>query len=283
VTIRMIVVAGLALVAPLTSQQRQVRALAADQDVAIRLWVPAGFVEVQGWDRDSVDVRVTPEPGTTFSGGGTRSAAKFALEARSGSAELPSATMRVMVPRRARLWIKSTTATVHVQGVRGELDVLQVDGATTLRDLRGVISVESIDGTIALSRADGVIRIRGGAAAISLGGIYGRLDVSSISGNVSLTGAAGADGPVGELQAEIVTVGGDVMLIGGLPAGGSLGIETHDGDVQLVLHRATVPQVLATGGTRHVAAGLETAAGKVGVVTVRTFKGTVNASVTGGI
>jgi hypothetical protein len=134
-----------------------------------------------------------------------------------------------------------------------------------------------------MARAEGVIRIRGGAATISLGDIRGRLDVSSISGDVNLAGAPSTSRSVGELQARVVTVGGDVTLIGGLPTGGSIGIETHDGHVRLVLHRATVPQVIATGGTRQIAAGLETAAGKLGVVTVHTFKGTVNAAVTGGI
>ena len=98
------------IAAPLAAQQRLVRGMPVDRDVAIRLWVPAGFVEVQGWDRDSVDVRVTPAPGTTLSGGGTRSAAKFALETSRGDSVLASATMRVMVPRGVRLWIKSTTA-----------------------------------------------------------------------------------------------------------------------------------------------------------------------------
>jgi hypothetical protein len=268
---------------PLGAQQRLVRAMAAEPNVAIRLWVPAGFVEVQGWDHDSVDVRVTPAPGTTLSGGGTRAASKFSLETNLGDSVLASATMRVKVPRGARVWIKSTTASVSVQGVRGELDVLQVDGAITMRDLRGVIRAESIDGTISLVRADGVTRIRSGAGAIGVGAIRGRLDVSSISGDITLTGVIREAELASELHADIETVGGRVMLIGGLPNAGSLTIATHDGTVDLVLHRASVPRVEASGGTLRIAAGLETSSGKVGVVTVRTFKGTVNASITGGI
>lgn len=280
---RLLLCTALLITTPLGAQQRLVRGMAVDHDVAIRLWVPAGFVEVQGWDLDSIDVRVTPVAGTSMSGGGTRAATKFALETTRGDSVLASATMRVRVPRGAKVWIKSTTATVNVQGVRGVLDVLQVGGATTLSDLRGVVTVESIDGAIALARADGVIRIRGGAGTIGLGGVRGRLEVSSISGNVTLTGITTEAELNTELRAEIETVGGRVMLVGGLPSAGTLSIATHVGNVELVLHRVSVPRVVSNGGTQRVAAGLENEVGKHGTVTVRTFKGVVNASVTGGI
>jgi hypothetical protein len=107
--------------------------------------------------------------------------------------------------------------------------------------------------------------------------------VTSISGDVTLTGVTRTSELTTELHAEIETVGGRVMLIGGLPTTGSLDISTHDGDVDLVLHRMSVPRVLATGGRQRVADGLQSENGRHGTVTVRTFKGQVNASVTGGI
>jgi len=262
----------------LTAQQRGLRV---DRDVAIRMWLPAGDIEVRGWDRDSIDVRATSAAGSQFVGGGTAAAVKFAVEAkRPGDRALPAARVVMSVPRTARLWVKATTAVVTVSGLSGELDVLQVDGRTMLRDVGGVVTVESIDGSIALARASGVMRIRSGAATVDLAGITGSLDVSTVSGSVTWNGATI---PATAIEARVVTVGGAVTLDGGLSPGSTLAIETHDGDVHLQLARDAATVVSATGGTQRIAAALADPRGKQSRITVRTFKGTVNAGVSSGI
>jgi hypothetical protein len=282
--LRWIAVLLLIAAQPLPAQGRQVRAFAADSNIAIRLWVPDGLVEVRGWDSDSVDCRSTVESGARFVGGGSRSAAKFALESNQlTDHRLPSATIRVMVPRGARVWIKSTTAHVIVQGVRGEVDILQVDGRTVVRDLAGITTIESIDGSIGLDRVTGIIRVRGGAAAINLGTISGTLEVSSVSGAVGINNLGGHNQPPPPLRGRINTVGGKVTLFGGVGADGHLSIETHDGHVELNLSAVAVPRLDAQGGTMNIAAGLSNPANKQGTIVVRTYRGSINAVISVGI
>lgn len=272
------------LASPAVAQDPFARALAANSSVAIRLWIPDGAIEVRGWDRDSIDVQGTVAPGSRLSGGGSRAAAKFTLEpVREGDVTLPSAQIRIFVPRTANVWIKSTSARVTVQGVRGQLDVLQVAGPTLLRDMRGVVTVESIDGIIELSRMNGTTRIRGGATQVDLSDIAGRLDVSTVSGDVSLGGPRQTSGFAPALQAHLATVGGSVTVSGGLPEASMVEIETHDGNVSLALLRPTPPRVEATGGVIRIDPSLRDPAGKRGAIVVRTFKGIINASIIGGI
>lgn len=271
----------LVFVAGSLTGQQQVRAQRANVDIAIRVWLPAGAIQVEGWDHDSIEVHATPGRGSQFVGGGTADAAKFAVEWKQGGGnELPSGQLRLKVPRQARLWIKSTTASVAVQGMGGELDVLQVDGSITLRDLAGVVTVEAIDGSIDIDRVTGVTRIRGGSAVVTVGDVRGNLNISSVTGPVSFNWPIGATEAV---RARVTTVSGTVQLTGGLPPASTVDIETHDGRVDLRVPRSNPPEIRTTGGTTRIAPGLATPDGKRGMITIYTFKGVVNASTIGGI
>lgn len=267
---------------PLTAQQREVRGLRAAPDVAIRLWVPAGLVEVEGWDHDSVEVRATPAEGTRFGGGGTATAMKFALEnLRTNDTLLPSAQMRVFVPREAKLWIKSTVASVHVRGMVGQLDVLQVGGSTQVSDAQGVITVESIDGRVELRRLAGVVRLRGGSGEAVLDAIAGSLDASLVSGSVM----AGGSGTNTMLNGRIETVSGRIYFVGGIGARGRLELTTHEGQIVLMLRGEVAPrvEVRSSGEDVVVDPALKGGSPSAGTYILRTFKGPINAGFTGGI
>lgn len=269
---------------PATAQQRVVRGAHTTTDPAIRLWVPAGMVEVETWDRDSIAVRATPAAGTRLVGGGSGGSHKFALERLDpGDTVLASAQLRVFVPRRARLWIKSTIATVHVRGTGNQLDVLQVGGATTVRDASGSVTLESIDGAIAVGGVDGALRIRSGGGAVSIGPVTGTLEATAVSGavTVSLTGrhpeAAAA------VSGRIETVGGRIWLVGALAPASRLELVTHDGPIDLSLMRDAPPRI-----ENHVTRdGLPPSpvapAPDAGLVILRSFKGRVSVNYAGGI
>lgn len=282
-TFRMLSCALMLWAMPLGAQQRLVRAMAADPTVAIRLWIPAGFVEVKGWDHDSVDVRVTPAAGTSLIGGGTRSATKFALETTRGDSVLASGMMRVMVPRGARLSIKSTTASVNVQGVRGEVDVLQVSGSISVLDGRGVVWLESIAGDITATRIQGAITIRGGAGKISLSDLSGTLESSAVSGSVTLGSRMNASVPLPALVGNVETVGGAVLIMGTWPSDTRLNVMTHDGSVSIFPMGTPMPKIESQVPGASLPAEARDATGAGGVITVRSFKGKLNVAPPGGI
>jgi hypothetical protein len=283
VTARLVIGIAVLLTAPLSAQQRLVRAMAVDQDVAIRLWVPAGFVEVKGWDRDSVDVRVTPAAGTSLSGGGTRASTKFALETTLGDSVLASGTMRVMVPRGARVSIKSTTASVIVQGIRGELDVVQVSGSISVLDGRGAVRTESIAGDISMNRVNGAITVRGGAGKVSLEEVSGTLESSTVSGSVTLGTRINASAPPSALLANLETVGGEVRIIGRWHADTRLGVSTHDGPITIISMSTPMPRVESSVPGAIIPPEARDASGAGGIIAVRSFKGKLNVAASGGI
>ncbi len=279
---RTLLLAVLLLAPSLAAQQRIVRGLHADPDVALRLWVPAGNVEVEGWDRDSIEVRATPSRGTNIVGGGSASGAKYALESATPSdTSLASAQLRVFVPRRARLWIKSTLAVVQVRGVRGELDVLQVGGDTFVTDAGGTITVESIDGRITLGGIDGVTRIRGGGGQVTLAGISGSLDATLVSAGMSIQAAKGVPAPL--LIARVETVGGMISWQGNLASGSRLELSTHDGDIQVVLGTETRVRLDDPPAGATIPPRVLSKDPKAPRVVLRTFKGKINVGVMSGI
>jgi hypothetical protein len=280
---RALLVTALVLAPSLHAQQREVRGAPSDADVALRLWIPAGMVEVEGWDRDSIEIRATLASGVQLVGGGGGAAAKYAIEAtRAGASTLPSAQVRLFVPRGARLWIKSTTAAVVVRGLHGELDVLQVGGNTVVADGSGVVTVESIDGRVEMRRINGTVRVRGGAGDVLLSDLSGGLDASTVSGLVNVTNRAVGGGLT---AARIETVNGRIWWIGGLADGARAELTTHDGPVALMLEHAAPPHVVVHGAApeSRVEPRLLEPNAKTGRIEIRTFKGVVNASATGGI
>ncbi len=269
---------------PLAAQQRQVRGRHTVPDPAIRLWVPAGLIEVEAWDRDSIEVRVTPRPGTRLIGGGAASAVKYALERTTPSdTVLPSAQMRVFVPRKAKLWIKSTVASVFVRGARGQLDVLQVSGDTHVDDARGVVTLESIDGEIRVNGVEGTLRVRGGAGDVALGNLAGTVEATLVSGGVTLAAGAGRGQVAPPLSGRIETVGGRIWLTGELGPLSRLELSTHDGPITLMLMGERPPKIENHVADADLRLGTAGPGPNAATIILRSFKGRVNAQLMRGI
>lgn len=261
---------------PITAQARQVRGLAATSDVAVRLWVPSGHVELRGWDFDSVHAAVTPTPGSRFDGGGARNAMKFALErTTSTDTTLAGGQLRIFVPRGARVFLKSTTASVNVEGLAGELEVITVAGATEVRQGRGHVRIESIDGGVQVHQVQGSITVRGGAGAVRLNDVGGTVDVATVSAEVRVSGLAIP------LTGRIETVGGMILVFGTYHPLSRLELSTHNGPISLAFV-GDLP-VRVEGSHPSIPAINRHASSSHGVVTVRTFKGQLNVGSTGGI
>jgi len=270
----------LAVMSPggLAAQQREVRGARAAPDVAIRLWAPAGFVEVIAWDRDSVEVAATSNPGSRFGGGGTAEAMKFSFElARGSDTALAGGQLRVRVPRGARVWIKSTLASVHLDGVHGEVEVTTVAGGTQVRNGRGVVRVEAIDGAVTLERVTGAITVRGGSGAVQLHDLGGTVDISAIGGEVRLMGLAIP------MSGRIETVSGHVLLFGNLAGESRLDVSTHGGTIGLALAGDRPVRIEGSVPGSEIPPVHRDAPAANGVITVHSFKGRLNVGRLAGI
>ncbi|MCU0617170.1 MAG: DUF4097 family beta strand repeat-containing protein [Gemmatimonadaceae bacterium] len=260
------------LVVPFPSEQPVVRGLAASADVTMRLYVPAGDVTVETWDRDSVHLAGQLGANASVFGGGTRTHIKLGIEARSNAdSTLPRASLRVRVPRGARLWIKMIDGQLLVSGTRAELEAYTVRGAITVRDVAGITSVESIDAPVIIAGATGDLRVRGSRGRVSLTDVTATMSVSTVSGEVTLTRTA-ADG-------RVETIGGRIA-VDGVAAGGTLELQSHNGAIEVQVPATRIPMLTLTSRSGTVTGAALRGNTAHGTIIARSFKGDVRAVAT---
>lgn len=186
------------------------------------LWVKQadGKVEVEGWDRPEVEV--------VAEGSDAEALAKLRVERKSGGLliEVPhrrpfpfgfvvghgrrdrhTVHLRLRVPRRINLDVRSVDGPVTVrnlegyagvrtvdghitvEGVAGEVHARAVDGRVTCRDLRARVKAGTVDGSITLERVEGgldLTTVDGAVRAEDLDGWGEGLKVRTVDGNVHL-------------------------------------------------------------------------------------------------
>ena len=265
--------------------QKVERRLAIDPHASIRIFNLTGATRVTGWDRDSIVVTGTiPAGAGRFYIGGAGTGAKLGVE--SDSLNAPGAVLDVFVPRRATVWIKSSTADVTLSGIDGDVDISTVSGRIRAEGAPRRLSAEAMDGSIELATRAAITRAKTASGTITLQGGGGDVTASSVSGAIRYTGAHKV------LTGRLETVTGPVTFEGTVIRGGTLNIETHDGLVDLTVPRDQLADFDLTtfgGSVTNALSGagplvpkgkpVRFSSGTGGAsVTVRTFKGNVRVS-----
>lgn len=271
--------AAMLLAAPCGAQTPVARGWAVAPEVALRIWLPTGQVELETWDRDSVDVVGTMARGSSFFGGvgeGGRGAKLGAESVKRDDPRLSGGTLRVRVPRRARVAIKMTEGRVTAVGTAGSLEVLTVTGDVAVRQASGSVTVETIDAAVRISATRGAVRVRNGGGLVTLAEVEGSMTLTTVGGNITVDGPRMGDG-------RLETIGGTILLRGALRPGARLDLQSHDGAITLALDKAALPRLdLATrGGILRNGLGLGDA--RFGEIVGRSFKGGINVVAPGGI
>ncbi len=193
---------------------------------SVQLYAAAGSVVVEGWERDSIDIRGTIGRGLTPHAGGDRLA--FKMSTYDGRQDLSQPShLVVRVPHRVQLWLKSTTGTIRARALSGAVDLYSISGSITADDMSGDVTTESMRGAVAVSGTPRWLRLRSGEGAVSFEGRARDVAMSTVRGDITLRGAAD--------RARAETVSGRVEI--SLPARGttSLDVDSHDGPVRLQL------------------------------------------------
>lgn len=253
------------------------RTFAVARDVSLRIWVPAGSVRLETWDRDSIRVSGTVAPSSRFFGGGMGRGAKLGVDNFDvRDTTLARGALVVTVPRLAHVWIKMTEGQVTAAGTAGELEVITVAGSITVQDSRGVVAIETIDAAVMLSRIDGAVRIRSGGGRVLLAELRGTLTATTVSGDVEVSGKSLQD-------SRIETIGGGITIRGSVARSALLDLETHNGPISLVLDRAALPMMTLSSRGGRVTNPLGSGSEKFGSILARTFKGAINVTGATGI
>jgi len=216
------------LAAPLSAQQKLDRRIAIASDATIHINNLTGATRVLGWDRDSIAVSGSAPATAGFFMGGSGRMAKLGLEAEAGTKELTSSYLDVRVPRHARVWVRSAAGAIDVQALEGEVDLVSVGGTIRVTGSMRVVTAESIDGDIEVVGPIPLVRVKTGSGRILLRQPTGDLMASTVTGPIVVT--------EGQAQgARLETVSGAVSYGGSIDRHGTLNIQTHSGDVELLL------------------------------------------------
>ncbi|HEY3257817.1 MAG TPA: hypothetical protein VGJ64_03105, partial [Gemmatimonadaceae bacterium] len=180
----LLAVAALSVLAAAAQAQVKVqRGLRLDGDGAVRISNLVGSVHVTGWDRDSVSLRGSlPKGDKLFMGGGPRGMKLF-VEPMNDRNPQPS-SLEVMVPARAKVWVKTATAEIEVSGVTGELDLYVVGGRIRVSGKPAELNAEAIDGDIEVNGKPGWLRAKSASGSVTLNGSSSDVSISTVSGGI---------------------------------------------------------------------------------------------------
>jgi DUF4097 and DUF4098 domain-containing protein YvlB len=138
-----------------------------------------------------------------------------------------SAHLTVRVPRGATLEVAAVSAAIEIRGVEGAIEAGSVSGAVSVSGGSSDVEVESVSGAVSVTGGSGSIEVESVSGEVELKGVSGDLEATTVSGQIRVEAEAVAD-------VEIGSVAGGVFFQG-RPGGGSLEIESHSGNVEVLL------------------------------------------------
>ncbi|MBA3891392.1 MAG: DUF4097 family beta strand repeat protein [Gemmatimonadaceae bacterium] len=208
----------------LQAQVRQEHGAALDSTGAIRVYSLAGQVTVEAWNRDSIHIVAIVPRGARLQAGGTRSA--FKLNTYEGMPEtIPVVHLHVKVPRRAEVWVKTSSAPIAVRGLKGTVDLYTIEGAIEATGNPDALRIETMRGEVAVSGTPKWLRVRSGSGDVRFAGEALDLALSTVSGRITT--------PAGTGRGRVESVSGDVTITGLPGRGAPLEVDSHSGSVRL--------------------------------------------------
>ena len=259
-------------------------------DASIRVAGAISSLKIIGWEHDSLAITGSAPAGARFDGGvgapgasGPSRGAKFYLETYNDL--FGGGTLELRVPRGARVWAKSGSATIEVSGVTGGLDLNVVGGSVVVSSRPRELNIEAMDGDVRVMAGAEWLRVKTATGAIEVRGGSEDAGLSTVSGAIRVS-----DGRYERGKFETVT--GDITYRGDVGFRGSMDMTTHSGRIELQLpprpdvelDAATVTGAIENGVTssrpvtgregRGMELGFSSGSGNTRVV-IRSFKGNV--------
>ena len=260
--------------------------------VSVRLSGAFTSLKIVGWDVDSIALTGSVGAGNRLEGGslnptGPVTGMKFFVETMDGS--VAANRLELRVPRRARVWVKTSSADIDCASVSGGLDLNIIGGSVNVNGKPRELIVESMDGAITFTGDAEFARLKTATGNISFTGRGQDMTLTTVSGTVTVDG--GGREPIERARLESVT--GPITFAADLARAADLRVDTHSGAIELRLAPNAAVEIDAatmTGtienqwnGRRAIAGregrGMELGTGSGGArIQIRTFKGNVRVS-----
>ncbi len=197
----------------------------------VELGVLSRDVVVLGWDRNEARVRAETERGRfDFEASNSR----LTLEQHSGGSNRDHRTItyEVMVPRGARIMVRSSSGDVLVRNTGSEVEASTMSGDLTVEDASGRVEAGSISGDVTLRRVKGRVDATTVSGSVELDEVEGDVKGESTSGDVMVDRARGRD-------VELSTTTGDVSYTGAIEADGRYEFHSHSGTIAVTIPSAS--------------------------------------------
>ena len=226
-----------AVAATAQSQVKTERGLRLNADGSVRISNLVGSVHVTGWNRDSVSLRASlPKGDHVFMGGGPQGMKMF-VEPLNDRNPQPT-RLDVMVPMRAKVWVKTATAEIEVSGVTGELDLYVVGGKIRVTGTPSELNAEAIDGDIEVNGKPGWLRAKSASGTVTFNGSSGDASISTVSGGITVNSVP-AEGNGKFERAKLETVTGPIRFNADIQRGAAIDFSTHSGTLSIAIPRRT--------------------------------------------
>lgn len=191
----------------------------------VQLGAVSGEIRVVGSDRRDVRVTANLERGY-FDVSATPN--RVEIRTRSVNNRQGQARYDVQVPVGTRVTATTVSGRIEIRATEGEVIARSTSGSIDVRDARDRVEAHSVSGSIELSRVSGRLRVDGVSASMRISEVSGDLTVETVSGNVEVRR--------GQLTAlTCKAVSGDLRYEGSVAANGSYRLNTHSGNVTLLL------------------------------------------------
>jgi DUF4097 and DUF4098 domain-containing protein YvlB len=204
---------------------------AADGHVTVS--IVSGFIEVAGWDKNSVHVSGTVGEDAEefiFERDGDDVLIKVKVPDRSWGRKNVDANFTISVPRRSSLDIGTVSSDIDVEGVEGEQELQSVSGDVTTEAFASDIQAETVSGDVKIdakgNKVEGEWDLSTVSGDLTAIGLSGDIEAEVVSGDIDVAGGAFE-------RAQMETVSGDINFSGTLRDSGKLGIESVNGDVDI--------------------------------------------------
>ena len=139
-----------------------------------------------------------------------------------------SVDYKVWVPEQAGVEIKSVSGDVEVAPIGGKAKIDSVSGNVGVRGAAGA-DVKLVSGDLEMENVAGDAFIKAVSGNIDVTKIKGSVEADAVSGDITLQDVSEA------MSVDVKTVSGNVTYAGLLKAGGHYELQTHSGDVRMVL------------------------------------------------
>ena len=186
----------------------------------------SGSVSVSAWARDAVRVRVHSESGTAVDVSPEMGGLSISSSARRGP---PGQTeFEITAPTWMPIEISGPMNDVQVDGSKASIKVDTVNGDVTVRGGSGDIELSSVQGDVEVTGASGHLKLSAINQGVTATHVSGQAEIETVNGDIVLD-------DVQLDEAEASSVSGSVWFRGALKDQGRYQLETHAGDIQLVM------------------------------------------------